>query len=697
MTDEPLPRELERLLDTARSEAKARGHKEVTAGHLLVALVRDHAEKAARFDEEALAEVETSLAGVAKSFDEPQISDDTRSLLEACRGADPLEHLVEQLSSRMSGSARTPVSASKAPSRPGPRPTSTDSGPAVTREPVPAHLATYVAEVAPNRGIYGRERAVREIIGLLSTRSPVTPLVVATEGAGRTSLLGAIAAHVADVPTTHPLAAHRVLRVVPEAVIATRRAETLMRIVTGVGASSILCFDDVEVLGGLGSSLGVDLATFVALRATVAGPARPMVLLLARDYVDRFRAVDRELLDELAIVDLPELPPELVRLVAVDHARALAVHHGVAIPESAVGAACGPPHESDLVTHPSLAILRLDRAAARARGDGRDVASADVGFTGPTCTPFDPVGAADRLGAVVIGQQAVVRRVVDRLSVTRAQLDTRPDRPDGVFLFVGPTGVGKTALAHALAQEVYGREDAVIRLDMSEYAESHTVSKLIGSPPGYVGSTDPEGWLSTRIRANPRVVVVLDEIEKAHPQVWNTFLQVFDAGRLTDSQGRTAHFRDTVIVMTSNLGANAFATGAPVGFGDRTTNAAAEEGAVLRSVKERMAPELVNRIDDVLVFRPFDRPTVEAIARKEIAKVKGRLQSRGYDVTIGDDVLALVIEAGFSREYGARPLQRSIERLVLSPVARLTPGAYRARVVEGALILERDAQAPSGP
>ena len=346
-------------------------------------------------------------------------------------------------------------------------------------------------------------------------------------------------------------------------------------------------------------------------------------------------------------------------------------------------ASCAPPSETDKLAHPSLAIFRLDRAAAAASHEGRATSLEDLDLGRAHQHPFDPGTAARNLAATVLGQDEVLRRVIDRLTLTRTKLDAKPDRPDAVFLFVGPTGVGKTALAHALAREVYGSESAVLRLDMSEFAEPHTTSKLVGSPPGYVGFTDPEGWLTTRIRGNPSVVLLLDEIEKAHPQVWNTFLQVFDAGRLTDSQGRTARFAETVIIMTSNIGAETFASDASLGFGERDRSAESEERSVLRAVKGRMAPELLNRLDDILVFRPLSPESILGITRNEIAHAVERARSRGFDLAVSEAAIRAIAQAGYSREYGARPLHRAVERLVLAPLARLTPGNCICDVANG--------------
>jgi ATP-dependent Clp protease ATP-binding subunit ClpA len=290
---------------------------------------------------------------------------------------------------------------------------------------------------------------------------------------------------------------------------------------------------------------------------------------------------------------------------------------------------------------------------------------------------FDAARVREGLGRRIVGQDDALERVVHRLSITRAELDVRPTRPDGVFLFAGPTGTGKTALAQALAAEVFGSDDAIVRLDMSEYSESQSVAKLVGSPPGYVGSTEPSSWLTTKILAHPECVLLLDEIEKADPVVWTTFLQVFDAGRLSDGLGRTADFRRVVVALTTNIGARVFegrTSSSPV-------DPAADQAAVLSAVKERMAPELVNRLDDVLVFRPLTVAAVTEIARRMLDDVVvARMAPRGYALTYDPAVVDLVARWGFDPAYGARPVQRALENLVVVPLAASAPGAWHAVV-----------------
>jgi ATP-dependent Clp protease ATP-binding subunit ClpA len=261
------------------------------------------------------------------------------------------------------------------------------------------------------------------------------------------------------------------------------------------------------------------------------------------------------------------------------------------------------------------------------------------------------------------------------------QFDLRPNRPDGVFLLAGASGTGKTAFARALAEFLYGSESRLIGLDMSEYSHDWAVSRLTGPMPGYVGSDKPEGWLTTRVRRQPESLILLDEIEKSHPTVWNTFLQVFNDGRLTDGQGREADFSRTVIVMTSNLGSENFRRKHPLGFhsGDATTEAAER---TLEAVKQAMPPEFINRIDAVVMFKPLGPEVIHEIARREVSGALERLRERGYDTDVPADVVAFIAADGYEPAFGARHLHRSIERHLLQTLVDRAPGRLRATVTD---------------
>ena len=270
----------------------------------------------------------------------------------------------------------------------------------------------------------------------------------------------------------------------------------------------------------------------------------------------------------------------------------------------------------------------------------------------------------DELHKRVIGQDEAVEAVARAIRRARAGLKD-PKRPIGSYLFLGPTGVGKTELSKALAEVMFSNEDAMIRLDMSEYMESHSVSKLVGSPPGYVGF-DEGGQLTERVRRKPYCVILLDEIEKAHPDVFNILLQVLEDGRLTDSKGRTVDFRNTIIIMTSNIGAAAAAGRNTVGFGSESKALTYERmrEAMMGELKKTFSPEFLNRIDEIIVFHPLEQEQAAKIVRLMLKGVTDRLRERGIDLTFSEGAVEQLSRDGFDPVYGARPLRRAIQHQV---------------------------------
>ena len=262
----------------------------------------------------------------------------------------------------------------------------------------------------------------------------------------------------------------------------------------------------------------------------------------------------------------------------------------------------------------------------------------------------------------VIGQQEAVRAVSDAIRRSRAGLSD-PNRPIGSFLFLGPTGVGKTELCKALAEFMFDTEEAMVRIDMSEFMEKHSVARLIGAPPGYVGYEEG-GYLTEAIRRRPYAVILMDEIEKAHPDVFNILLQVLDDGRLTDGQGRTVDFRNAVIVMTSNLGSDIIQQKAG------EANYSEMKDAVMEIVRQAFRPEFINRLDEIVVFHPLDEAQIRAIAGIQIGYLKERLADREMGIQLSDAALDLLGEAGFDPVYGARPLKRAIRAQLENPLAQ---------------------------
>jgi ATP-dependent Clp protease ATP-binding subunit ClpB len=293
------------------------------------------------------------------------------------------------------------------------------------------------------------------------------------------------------------------------------------------------------------------------------------------------------------------------------------------------------------------------------------------------------------LGKRVVGQQEAVKAVADAIRRTRAGLSD-PHRPSGSFMFLGPTGVGKTELCKALAEFMFDTEDALVRIDMSEFMEKHSVARLIGAPPGYVGYEEG-GYLTEAVRRRPYCVILLDEIEKAHPDVFNVLLQVLDDGRLTDGQGRTVDFRNCVVIMTSNLGSQV------IQELSGEANYAKMKEAVMQVVTQHFRPEFINRVDDIVVFHSLGREQIRSIVDIQLGRLRQRLAERDITLRLDDDARDKIGEAGFDTVYGARPLKRAIQAQIENPLAQqilkgeFIPGdRVVAKLKRDALVFEKE-------
>jgi ATP-dependent Clp protease ATP-binding subunit ClpA len=291
----------------------------------------------------------------------------------------------------------------------------------------------------------------------------------------------------------------------------------------------------------------------------------------------------------------------------------------------------------------------------------------------------------DKLHGRVVGQERAVVAVAEAVRRARAGLKD-PKRPIGSFIFLGPTGVGKTELARALAEFLFDDEDAMVRLDMSEYMERHSVSRLVGAPPGYVGYEEG-GQLTEAVRRRPYSVVLLDEIEKAHPDVFNMLLQILDEGRLTDNKGRTVDFKNAVIIMTSNVGAGL------IPAGDEMERRYDEvEARLLEALKQVFRPEFLNRVDEIIVFHALTREQLRRIVGLLVEKVRREVAGQGMTLEVSPEAEDLIAAAGYDAQFGARPLKRAIQRLLENPLAReLLKGTFeqgatiRVTAADGAL------------
>ena len=269
----------------------------------------------------------------------------------------------------------------------------------------------------------------------------------------------------------------------------------------------------------------------------------------------------------------------------------------------------------------------------------------------------------------VIGQQEAVVAVSNAVRRSRAGL-ADPNRPQGSFLFLGPTGVGKTELCKALAGFLFDTEEAMVRIDMSEFMEKHSVARLIGAPPGYVGYEEG-GYLTEAVRRKPYSVLLLDEVEKAHPDVFNILLQVLEDGRLTDGQGRTVNFRNTIVVMTSNLGSGLIQSMS------EGSDYQQMKQAVMGEVATHFRPEVINRIDEVVVFHSLQKSQLAGIAKIQLARLEQRLAEKSLGFTLTDSALDLLVDCGYEPVYGARPLKRAVQQWIENPLAQaLLAGQY---------------------
>ncbi|MFA5353312.1 MAG: AAA family ATPase, partial [Thermodesulfovibrionales bacterium] len=336
--------------------------------------------------------------------------------------------------------------------------------------------------------------------------------------------------------------------------------------------------------------------------------------------------------------------------------------------------------------------LRLEETQARRKMlkeevDEEDIAEVVAKWTGvPVSRMLETevqklIRMEERLRLRVVGQDDAIEAVSNAVRRARAGLQD-PNRPIGSFIFLGPTGVGKTELAKALAEFLFDDEAAMVRVDMSEYQERHTVSRLVGAPPGYVGYEEG-GQLTEAVRRKPYSVILFDEVEKAHPEVFNILLQLLDDGRLTDGHGRTVDFRNSVVIMTSNIGSSHIqelleesAKRPAVYWGGENNKELKQK--VLEDLKGFFKPEFLNRVDEIIIFNPLSEELLRQIVDIQVERMKGYLHEKRIDITLSDAAKAYIAKAGYDPVFGARPLKRTIQREILNPLAlRLLDGTFR--------------------
>ncbi len=524
--------------------------------------------------------------------------------------------------------------------------------------------------------VVGREAEIGRCLQILSRRTKNNPILVGEPGVGKTAVAEGLALRVAEGRVPENLRNRRIVSLDIASLLAGTkyrgdfedRVKNILRDVQRAG-DVIVFIDEIHNIVGAGSAEGALDAANILKPALSRGEIQVIGATTSEEYrrhIEKDAALERR----FQPVHIPEPDESTCEKMLLSLLPQLERHHGLAIADGAVRAAIrlSRRYIGDRFL-PDKAVDLLDEAAAAARIAGRgavteaDIAGVVSSWTGIPAASITQSEAErllrleETLRRRVIGQDEAVCAVAKAVRRVRAGLSD-PSRPVGSFLFLGPSGVGKTELCRALAEAVYGDGNSLIRFDMSEYMEKHAVSKLIGSPPGYVGYGEG-GQLTERVRRAPWSVVLFDEIEKAHPDVYNLLLQIMDDGHLTDSAGRRTDFRSAIVVMTSNVGARAITDSRP-GMGFTGSGGGAVREAVMRELRETFRPEFLNRLDATILFRRLDKADLFTIAGGMVKAVTARLAALGVSLAVTDEALALLAEHGCDSANGARPLRRTI-------------------------------------
>ncbi len=561
--------------------------------------------------------------------------------------------------------------------------------------------------------VIGRGEEILRMEQILSRRRKNNPVLIGEPGVGKTAVVEGLALRMATGNVPDTLKNKEIVSLDIASMVAGSkfrgefedRLKAVIREIEARSGETILFVDELHMLVGAGAAEGAIDASNMLKEPLSRGKFQLIgatTLDEYREHIEKDSAFERRF--QKVFVPEPSLDETIQILRGLRET--LEKHHQVKITDAAIEAAVGLSERYIAERFlPDKAIDLVDEAASRLRvnGTGDTVNESDIAALVSQWTgiPAERMLEAERsrlttmedaLHTRLVDQEEGVRAVAEAVRHSRAGLsDSR--RPIGTFLFLGPTGVGKTELAKALAAFLFGSDQALLRIDMSEYMEQHAVARLIGSPPGYIGYEEG-GQLTEAVRRRPYQVILFDELEKAHPQVMNLMLQLLDEGRLTDGHGRTVDFRHTILIMTSNVGSEFF-------------QSEASESEVRREIeaelKRRFRPEFLNRIDETIIFHPLSPEAIEKIVDLRIADLNQRLAEQNLHVTVTAEAKRILTKEGFDPQYGARPLARALKRLVENPLAsKIVAGEVEsgasivvdAAAISDALVLR--IQKPSG-
>ena len=541
--------------------------------------------------------------------------------------------------------------------------------------------------------LVGREEEIQRVIQILGRRRKNNPMLVGDPGVGKSAIVEGIAIKIVNGDIPPVLADKRLISLDLGSIVAGTKyrgdfEKRLKNIINEVASSPdvILFIDEFHTIVGAGGASGsLDAANMLK-----PALARGDIQCIGATTMDEFRksvekdgALDRRF--QKIVVEHTDIPHSISILTRLK--TNYEKHHNVIYTDGAIEA-CVRMSERYITDRclPDKAIDAMDEAGSKVRlknpkktghVTAEDVAEIISNMTGiPSGRVAENEGSRlmkmrDILRKRIIGQDEAIDKVVRAIQRNRAGIKD-PGKPIGTFLFFGPTGVGKTQLAKSLAEYLFDSENNMIRLDMSEYMEKFNVSRLIGAPPGYVGFEEG-GQLSERVRRKPYCVVLLDEIEKAHPDVFNLLLQVMDEGRLTDSTGRTISFRNTIVIMTFNVGSRELDEyGSGVGFNTSSRNVEGNRKSVVeKAVRKAFPPEFINRVDEQVFFSPLGKDDLEKIIDIELKGLKSRVKEAGFELHVTDAAKRFVAETGYNPSYGARPLKRAVQKFIEDPVSEL--------------------------